>query len=152
MLKARKLKSGKWNVRVTVCGQSYSFTHPNRKTAIRLAAAFAEEVCLCRRGQGEYSQSAPYRCDCPLYRQGFRNALSGHCARLQEHRAHPAQEAPGALPEAHSSPHRQRYSEHHRPARQEDREELPRSDPARRGAQVQCLTPFREAEGDRAAL
>ena len=44
MLKARKLKSGNWNVRVTVCGQSYSFTHPNRKTAIRLAAAFAEEV------------------------------------------------------------------------------------------------------------
>ena len=43
-MKARKLKSGNWNVRVTVCGQSYSFTHPNKKTAIRLAAAFSEEV------------------------------------------------------------------------------------------------------------
>lgn len=43
MAKARKLKSGSWNVRVTVGGKSYSFTDPDRRTALRMAAAFADE-------------------------------------------------------------------------------------------------------------
>lgn len=43
MLKARKLKSGNWNVRVTVCGRSYSFTDASKKTVLRMAAQFAEE-------------------------------------------------------------------------------------------------------------
>lgn len=43
MSKPRKLKSGNWNLRVTVSGQSYSFTDPDRKTVIRMAAAFADQ-------------------------------------------------------------------------------------------------------------
>lgn len=43
MAKATKLKSGRWNVRVTVCGQTYSFTDASKKTALRMAAQFAEE-------------------------------------------------------------------------------------------------------------
>ncbi len=43
-MQARKLKSGNWNVRVTVCGQSYSFTDKSKRTAMRMAAAFAEET------------------------------------------------------------------------------------------------------------
>lgn len=44
MPKAKKLKSGNWNVRVTVHGKQYSFTDPDRRTALRMAAAFADEV------------------------------------------------------------------------------------------------------------
>ena len=43
MAKAKKLKSGSWNVRVMIDGKSYSFTDKNKKTALRMAAAFAEE-------------------------------------------------------------------------------------------------------------
>lgn len=43
MAKAKKLKSGSWNVRVMVDGKTYSFTDKSKKTAIRMAAAFAEE-------------------------------------------------------------------------------------------------------------
>ena len=40
-MKPRQLKSGAWNVRIMVEGQSYS---PNPKTAkIRMAAGFADE-------------------------------------------------------------------------------------------------------------
>lgn len=44
MPKAKKLKSGSWNVRVTVQGKQYSFTDKDKKTALRRAAAFADEV------------------------------------------------------------------------------------------------------------
>lgn len=44
MPKAKKLKSGSWNVRVTVQGKQYSFTDKDKKTALRMAAAFADEV------------------------------------------------------------------------------------------------------------
>ena len=44
MPKAKKLKSGNWNVRVTVQGKQYSFTDKDKKTALRMAAAFADEV------------------------------------------------------------------------------------------------------------
>ena len=43
MPKAKKLKSGSWNVRVTIQGKQYSFTDPDKKTALRMAAAFADE-------------------------------------------------------------------------------------------------------------
>lgn len=43
MPKAKKLKSGNWNVRVTIGGQTYSFTDKDRKTVLRMAAVFAEE-------------------------------------------------------------------------------------------------------------
>lgn len=42
-MKARKLKSGAWNVRITVGGQTYSFTDPDRRQVMRIASAFAAE-------------------------------------------------------------------------------------------------------------
>ena len=42
-MKPRQLKSGAWNVRIMVEGQSYSFTHADKKTALRMAAEFADE-------------------------------------------------------------------------------------------------------------
>lgn len=41
-MKARKLKSGNWNVRIMVSGKSYSFTDPDKHRAIRRASEFAE--------------------------------------------------------------------------------------------------------------
>ena len=43
MATPRKLKSGSWNIRVTIDGKQYSFTDPDKKTVKRMAAAFAEE-------------------------------------------------------------------------------------------------------------
>ena len=43
MAKAKKLKSGSWNVRVTVQGRQYSFTDSDKKAVLRMAAAFADE-------------------------------------------------------------------------------------------------------------
>ena len=55
-MKARKLKSGAWNVRVMIDGQAYSFTDSDRKTVMRQASAFAAE---CR----ENVQNPPlYKC------------------------------------------------------------------------------------------
>ena len=34
-MKARKLPSGSWNIRVTIKGQTYSFTDPDKKTVMR---------------------------------------------------------------------------------------------------------------------
>lgn len=42
-MKPRQLKSGAWNVRIMIEGQSYSFTHTDKKTVIRMAAEFADE-------------------------------------------------------------------------------------------------------------
>lgn len=42
-MKARKLPSGSWNIRVTVGGQTYSFTDPDKKKVRSMAAQFAEE-------------------------------------------------------------------------------------------------------------
>ena len=42
-MKPRKLPSGSWNVRVMVDGQSYSFTHADKKTVVRMASEFADE-------------------------------------------------------------------------------------------------------------
>ena len=42
-MKPRQLKSGAWNVRIMIEGQSYSFTHIDKKTVIRMAAEFADE-------------------------------------------------------------------------------------------------------------
>ena len=42
-MKPRKLPSGSWNVRVMVGGQSYSFTHTDKKTVVRMASEFADE-------------------------------------------------------------------------------------------------------------
>ena len=42
-MKARQLPSGSWNVRVMVGGQSYSFTHSDKKTVMRMASDFADE-------------------------------------------------------------------------------------------------------------
>lgn len=41
-MKARQLKSGAWNVRIMVDGQSYSFTDSDKRTAMRLASEFAD--------------------------------------------------------------------------------------------------------------
>lgn len=42
-MKPRRLPSGAWNVRIMIDGQSYSFTHPDKKTAVRMASDFADE-------------------------------------------------------------------------------------------------------------
>ena len=42
-MKPRKLPSGSWNVRVMIDGQSYSFTHADKKTVARMASDFADE-------------------------------------------------------------------------------------------------------------
>ena len=41
-MKARKLTSGSWNVRIMICGKSYSFTDPDKHRCIRRASEFAE--------------------------------------------------------------------------------------------------------------
>ena len=41
-MKARKLTSGSWNVRIMVCGKSYSFTDPDKRRVMRRASEFAE--------------------------------------------------------------------------------------------------------------
>lgn len=43
-MKARKLSSGNWNVRVMINGKSYSFTDPDRRRCLRRASEFAEAV------------------------------------------------------------------------------------------------------------
>ena len=42
-MKPRRLPSGSWNVRVMLEGQSYSFTHSDRREVMRMASAFAAE-------------------------------------------------------------------------------------------------------------
>lgn len=42
-MKPRKLPSGSWNCRIMVDGQSYSFTHSDKKTALRMASDFADD-------------------------------------------------------------------------------------------------------------
>lgn len=42
-MKPRRLPSGSWNVRVMIGGQSYSFTHADRKTVLRMASEFADD-------------------------------------------------------------------------------------------------------------
>lgn len=45
-MKPRRLPSGSWNCRIMLDGQSYSFTHSDKKTAVRLAAEFADNYRL----------------------------------------------------------------------------------------------------------
>ena len=42
-MKPRRLPSGAWNCRVMIGGQSYSFTHSDKKTVMRMASEFADE-------------------------------------------------------------------------------------------------------------
>ena len=42
-MKARKLPSGSWNVRIMCNGKSYSFTDPDKRRVMRRAAEFAEQ-------------------------------------------------------------------------------------------------------------
>jgi len=42
-MKPRKLPSGSWNVRIMIGGQSYSFTHTDKKTVMRMASEFADD-------------------------------------------------------------------------------------------------------------
>ena len=42
-MKPRQLPSGSWNCRIMVGGQSYSFTHADKKTVMRMASDFADE-------------------------------------------------------------------------------------------------------------
>ena len=42
-MKPRQLPSGSWNCRIMVGGQSYSFTHADKKTVMRMASEFADE-------------------------------------------------------------------------------------------------------------
>ena len=42
-MKPRRLPSGAWNCRVMIDGQSYSFTHADKKTVMRMASDFADE-------------------------------------------------------------------------------------------------------------
>ncbi len=42
-MKARQLPSGSWNCRIMVDGQSYSFTHHDKKTVMRMASDFADD-------------------------------------------------------------------------------------------------------------
>ena len=41
-MKARQLPSGAWNVRITIEGQTYSFTNHDKKTALHIASEFAD--------------------------------------------------------------------------------------------------------------
>ena len=41
-MKARKLKSGNWNIRIMISGKSYSFTDPDKRRVMRRASEFAE--------------------------------------------------------------------------------------------------------------
>ena len=41
-MKPRRLPSGAWNCRVMIGGQSYSFTHTDKKTVMRMASDFAD--------------------------------------------------------------------------------------------------------------
>ena len=45
-MKPRKLPSGSWNVRVMIDGQSYSFTHADKKTVVRMASDFARRIIV----------------------------------------------------------------------------------------------------------
>lgn len=42
-MKPRRLPSGAWNCRVMIDGQTYSFTHADKKTVVRMASEFADE-------------------------------------------------------------------------------------------------------------
>lgn len=42
-MKPRRLPSGAWNCRVMIGGQSYSFTHSDKKTVMRMASDFADD-------------------------------------------------------------------------------------------------------------
>ena len=42
-MKPRRLPSGSWNCRIMICGQSYSFTHRDKKTVLRMASEFADD-------------------------------------------------------------------------------------------------------------
>lgn len=42
-MKPRRLPSGAWNCRVMIDGQSYSFTHSDKKTALRMASDFSDD-------------------------------------------------------------------------------------------------------------
>ena len=42
-MKPRQLPSGSWNCRIMVDGQSYSFTHSDKKTVMRMASDFADD-------------------------------------------------------------------------------------------------------------
>ena len=42
-MKPRRLPSGAWNCRVMIDGQSYSFTHADKKTVVRMASDFADD-------------------------------------------------------------------------------------------------------------
>ena len=42
-MKPRRLPSGSWNCRIMVSGQSYSFTHADKKTVMRMASEFADD-------------------------------------------------------------------------------------------------------------
>ena len=42
-MKPRRLPSGAWNCRVMIDGQSYSFTHADKKTVLRMASEFADD-------------------------------------------------------------------------------------------------------------
>ena len=42
-MKPRRLPSGAWNCRVMIDGQSYSFTHADKKTVMRMASDFADD-------------------------------------------------------------------------------------------------------------
>ena len=42
-MKPRRLPSGSWNIRLMIGGHTYSFTHSDRKTVMRMAADFADE-------------------------------------------------------------------------------------------------------------
>ena len=42
-MKPRRLPSGAWNCRVMIGGQSYSFTHSDKKTVMRMASEFADD-------------------------------------------------------------------------------------------------------------
>ena len=41
-MKARQLPSGAWNVRITIEGQTYSFTNHDKKTVLHIASEFAD--------------------------------------------------------------------------------------------------------------
>ena len=45
-MKPRRLPSGAWNCRVMIDGQSYSFTHADKKTVVRMASDFARRIIV----------------------------------------------------------------------------------------------------------
>ena len=78
-MKPRRLPSGNWNTRVMLGGQSYSFTHSDRREVMRMASAFAAEH------PHQDGKSDAFGATAGLCARERRTALSVHYTQLRGH-------------------------------------------------------------------